>query len=568
VEDEKEENVHACFPLVFELVEHIGLGRENAMKMKKVSVAESTKGGEVSRAQSSGSTKAEEVSGAQPSGSTKGGEVSRAQSSGSTKAEKVSGAQPSGSTKGGEVSRAQSSGSTKAEEVSGAQPNGFTQGGKVSGAQSSGSTEGGEVSGAQSSGSTEGETISGAQSSGSTKGETVSGAQSSGSTKGETISGAQFTGSTEGETISSAQSTGFSRQQSSNEEREEKFNDPPINHPNPNDPTRSIDPQEERIFTVKVFPRPKELSIALKGQQEPPKISPMLVFEFQQGASRMITTKIITVCDFGSLEEPIKNDFGFYQDNITICLKCMDDVVLNVTETNVQDVQYVKKTMADTSTTTKNSGYNVGPTLGGTLQINYHVEAHADVNFVYKKSGGASNAHGSTGEISFRQLDCFFVHDEGSNNKLQYNFRYPQNVLQEIASSDLSDFKANDTFRPIIVGNWENLNENETNEYVFNVKRHIISEANLRDSFKFVGNPPLTQKYFVVNFNKSTDTRVPINDTTEDPPLTIQCYEVTLWVNHKMNNLPHKVPTMSLSENNMTIPRVMGIEKRSTSHTT
>jgi len=37
VEDDKEENAHACFPLVFELAEHIGLGRKNAMKMKEVS---------------------------------------------------------------------------------------------------------------------------------------------------------------------------------------------------------------------------------------------------------------------------------------------------------------------------------------------------------------------------------------------------------------------------------------------------------------------------------------------------------------------------------------------------
>jgi hypothetical protein len=41
VEDEKEENACACFPLVFELAEHVGLGRENAMKMKEVAGAES-----------------------------------------------------------------------------------------------------------------------------------------------------------------------------------------------------------------------------------------------------------------------------------------------------------------------------------------------------------------------------------------------------------------------------------------------------------------------------------------------------------------------------------------------
>ncbi len=56
VEDGKEENACACFPLVFELVKHTRLGRVNAMKTKEVSRVESngfTKGGEISRAKSS-----------------------------------------------------------------------------------------------------------------------------------------------------------------------------------------------------------------------------------------------------------------------------------------------------------------------------------------------------------------------------------------------------------------------------------------------------------------------------------------------------------------------------------
>ncbi|CAK9238604.1 unnamed protein product [Sphagnum troendelagicum] len=42
VEDDKEKIAHACFPQVFELAEHIGLGRKNAMKTKEVSGAESS----------------------------------------------------------------------------------------------------------------------------------------------------------------------------------------------------------------------------------------------------------------------------------------------------------------------------------------------------------------------------------------------------------------------------------------------------------------------------------------------------------------------------------------------
>jgi hypothetical protein len=107
VEDDKEENVHACFPLVSELAKHIGLGRENAMKI-----------GEVSGAKSSGSTKGGEVSGADSCGSTKIGEVLGAESSGSTKGGEVSGAESSGSTKSGEISREKSSQSTKSSQFS------------------------------------------------------------------------------------------------------------------------------------------------------------------------------------------------------------------------------------------------------------------------------------------------------------------------------------------------------------------------------------------------------------------------------------------------------------------
>jgi len=72
VEDDKEKIAHACFPLVFELAKHIGLGTKNAMKMKEVSGAES-----------SGSTKGEKNLGTKSNGFTKGKEVSWAKSSGS-----------------------------------------------------------------------------------------------------------------------------------------------------------------------------------------------------------------------------------------------------------------------------------------------------------------------------------------------------------------------------------------------------------------------------------------------------------------------------------------------------
>jgi hypothetical protein len=431
VEDDKEENVHACFPLIFELVEHIGLGRKNAMKMK-----------EVSREKSSESTKGGEVSGAESSGSTKGGEVSGAESSGSSKGGEVSGAESSGSTKGGEISREKSSGSTKGAEVSGAESSGSTKGGEISREKSSGSTKGAEVSGAESSGS---------------------------------------------------------RQEMRRNENDEGSEDQSRGPPNNLDPSLLIGPQdeEERTLTVNVHPRKGKLTTLWEGQEEPPNIYTKLVFKFQKkGECRMIMSETETSCNFGEMEdEAIENGFGFYQDDITISLKCKDEDLdaASVSEPRVQDVEDVKKTMTDTSTTTNNSGHQIGCEFG-VVAMPYTIHdypPHAQGTYCYTSSGGTNFTQGSNHDVPFAQLHCYHVNDRCISKNLKYNFRYPQHILQQIASSDLSEIKTENTFRATIVGNWVNLNH-KMSPYVFSVKRHIISKENLRGSKKLVGNPPHT----------------------------------------------------------------------------
>ncbi|CAM6060032.1 unnamed protein product [Sphagnum tenellum] len=414
VEDDKEENAHACFPLIFELVEHIGLARKNAMKMK-----------EVSREKSRGSTKGGEVSGVESSGSSKGGEVSGAESSGSTKGGEVSGAESSGSTKGEEISREKSSGS---------------------------------------------------------------------------------------------------RQETRRNENDEGSKDPSKGPPNNLDPSLSVGPQdeEERTLIVNVHPRKGKFTTLWEGQEEPPNICPKLVFKFQKkGECRMIRSETETSCNFGEMEdEAIENGFGFYQDNITISLKCKDEDLdaASVSEPCVQDVENVKKTMTDTPTTIKNSGHQIGCEIG-VVAMPYTIHdypPHCQGNYCYTSSRGTNFTQGSNHDVPFVQLCCYRVNDRCISKGLKYNFRYPPHILQQIASSDSSGIKTENTFWATIVGNWVNLNH-KMSPYVFSVKRHIISKEKLRGSKKHVGNPPHTRIQYEVKYDRSTDTHV-----------TKQYYEVAL----------------------------------------
>jgi hypothetical protein len=473
VEDDKEENAHACFPLIFELVEHIGLGRKNAMKIE-----------EVSRTKSSGSTKGEEVSGAGSSGSTKGGEVSGAESSGSTKGGKVSRAESSGFTKGGEVSRAKSSGS---------------------------------------------------------------------------------------------------RQEINRNEDDKGSEDPSRGPPKPLDPSLSIGREdvEERTLTVNVFPKARQLPIPLWGRASPPSICPPLVFKFQRrGECRTIDVEAETRCNFGKMQIGVtKNGLGFYQDNITISLDCIDEEedAATVTKAHVQNVENVKKTIVDTSATIHYSTHQVGGELElDATPLPHNLPLHARGKYNYAWTGGDNLAHGNTQEMYFSQLDCFFVDDHSIQSELRYNFRYPQEVLQDIALGDSSKIKTEKTFRPTIVSNWVNLNMNEQSPYIFSVERHIVSKEHLKRSLKCEGNPPFTQKHYEVNFNETrqldrsmitqspTDIHLTINEGSEVTVIK-QCYKVNLKVNHAMTHVPHKAKVIPLRHSDTNPMIIEGVMKMSSS---
>jgi hypothetical protein len=222
-----------------------------------------------------------------------------------------------------------------------------------------------------------------------------------------------------------------SRQETRKNEDDEGSEDPSRDPPNPLDPSFSIGPQdeEERTFIVNVYPKVGELSITLcKGQKIPPSICPKLVFKFQwKGECRMIMSEAATPCDFGRMKnEATKNGFKFYQDNITISLNCKDEDrdAARMIEPHVSNVEYVKKTMVDTSTTINNSGHQFASQIGSVAMppAIHNFPLHFQGSYGYTSSGGVNLVHGSTCEIFFPQLYCFFVYNQSIPKEMRFNF--------------------------------------------------------------------------------------------------------------------------------------------------
>jgi hypothetical protein len=444
---------------------------------------------------------------------------------------------------------------------------------EVSRAKSSGSTKGGEVSRAESSGSTKGGEVSGAESSGFTKGGEVSRGGSSGSTKGGKVSGAESSGST---------------QETRRNEDDEGSEDPSRGPPNPLDPSRSIGREdvEERTLTVNVFPKARQLVIPLRGRASPPSICPTLVFKFQwKGECRTIDVEATTQCNFGKMQiGASKNGLGFYQDNITISLDCADEEedAATVTKRHVQNMENVKKTIVDTSTTIHYSTHQLGGEVElDTATLPLHLPLHVRGKYNYAWTGGDNNlAHGNTQEMYFSQFDCFSVVDHSIQSELRYNFQYPQEVLQDIALGDFSKIKTEKTFQPTIVSNWENLNMNDESPYIFSVERHIVSKEHLKRSLKSEGDLVFKQKYYEVNFNETgqldrsmitqspIDIRLTIKEGSEVPVIEQfqrQFYKVDLKVNHAMTHMPHKAKVIPLRHSDTNPMIVEGVMKMSSS---
>jgi hypothetical protein len=410
----------------------------------------------------------------------------------------------------------------------------------------------------------------------------VSGVESSGSTKGGETSGAESSGFTKGGEVSRAKPSG-SRQEIRRNEDDEGSEHPSRGPPNPLDPSLSIGREdiEERTLTVNVFPKARQLAVPVRGRAKPPSICPTLVFKFQwKGECRMIDVEAATQCNFGKMQiGATKTGLGFYQDNITISLDCIDEEedAATVTKAHVQNVENVKKIIVDTSTTMHYSTHQVGGELElDATPLPHNLPLHARGKYNYAWTGGDNLAHGNTQEMYFSQLDCFFVDDQSIQSELRYNFQYPQEVLQDIALGDSSKIKTEKTFWPTIVSNWVNLNMNDESPYIFSVERHIVSKEHLKRSFKSEGNPPFTQKRYEVSFNETgqlnrsmttqspTDIHLTINEGSEVPVIK-QFYKVNLKVNHAMTHMPHKAKVIPLRHSDTNPMIVEGVMKMSSS---
>jgi hypothetical protein len=254
-------------------------------------------------------------------------------------------------------------------------------------------------------------------------------------------------------------------------------------------------------------------------------IVPILRFEFElRGNHRKITTTLVTQCNLGEdggLNGTPSNP-GYFQDNITISLKCEEARAATLSSSKVEDVKVFKRTITNNNSTSRARegsgqvvllGLQVGGSYGGTSETGYSTAYEMEIECL----GGG-----------------FCVHSRQLGRSLAYNFSYPKEMKDIIADhhrdpTDLLDYKIGDTVCPTIIGEWDALNMSRTCKYNFKTRRDITSIKDLRQSH---GNG-------------------------EELQSIQQQYAVPLWVNHAMTHLSHGDDKIQASG---TVREVIGAE--------
>jgi len=113
----------------------------------------------------------------------------------------------------------------------------------------------------------------------------------------------------------------------------------------------------------------------------------------------MIDVEVATQCNFGKMQiRATKNGLGFYEENITISLDCIDEEedATMATKTHVQNVENLKKTIVDTITTIHYSTHQVGRELElDVTPLLHNLPLHARGKYDYAWTRGDNLAHGN-----------------------------------------------------------------------------------------------------------------------------------------------------------------------------
>jgi hypothetical protein len=285
----------------------------------------------------------------------------------------------------------------------------------------------------------------------------------------------------------------------------------------PQGPSEQLAMEGKKTLLVSIFPLRGYLSHGPGGQEihdghelYEATIVPVLKFMFEvDEGQRKITTTLILTCDLGEGGGPDVNPWklGYFQDNITISLRCEMDGAATVLSRRVENVENVKKT----TTTNASSSYKWG--CKGEIHVPF-LGIQAGGGDGQTNERGSSFAHETPGGT---QLSRFHVTSKCRGSSLVYKFLYPKEVQADITDEkqgprELITSEIGGTFEPTIVGEWDGLDQSKKCSYIFKTERDITSIEGLRQS----------------------------HESGKEPECIKQRYELPLWVNHSMTHILHR----------------------------
>ncbi len=230
-------------------------------------------------------------------------------------------------------------------------------------------------------------------------------------------------------------------------------------------------------------------------------IDPRLEFKFEKLRNyRKITTTTKTRCHLGGGEPKYRElDCGYYQDNITISLKCEKEDAARLSSSEVTAIVSTKQTAVETFTDSSSLARQTGGQIGGQVQIpvvGIGFQAQGNMNVTSTIGGSSSLAESE--EISNTQLAGFFVNPADRKGSQEYNFLYRTDVLRLI--NNPAKFISAGICRTLsltIVGEWDALDMDDACLYNFKTERDLMSVGDLMQSFAAWKVPYMRQRYQV-----------------------------------------------------------------------
>jgi len=254
-------------------------------------------------------------------------------------------------------------------------------------------------------------------------------------------------------------------------------------------------------------------------------VSPELIFKFEilDNHNRLLTTTTSTMCSLGKGAAPMLNEgqyLGYYQDNITIDLSCIEENATKVLSRKVVKEGNNATTTSRTRTISSSVVHELGlncdvPLVPSWLQFQegFHV--------ANKKEHNDSLANSI--DVTTNQVGGFDIFDNTQESSLNHNFLFPRcnDVLNDLNQGKddrkrVINSAICQTFWPIIVGEWGRLNDNEACPYVFTTNRNLTSIEDLkRSTQEGMELCYLEQHYEVPMFVNNAMSHIHLYDTTE-----------------------------------------------------